>query len=321
MNFEEFYKILIQERITKWLEILPAKLNQFQPTQLKGSFKDWYKIILNIPIIIPECVDLENSITAVNNKISKKKIISIEKLLKKLVPWRKGPFFLYGIKIDAEWCSNLKWERVLKHIPSLADRLVLDVGCGNGYYLLRMLGIKAKLTIGVDPNLLVYFQFEAIKKLLGNKLPAYLLPFPLEKLPPTEKFDTVFSMGVIYHKRSPLDHLIQLKNQLVSGGELILETLIFTHEEESQAFMPHKSYANMRNVWFIPSSAAIKIWLERCGFKEIRIVDYTKTSSLEQRRTPWANVNSLSDFLDINNPNKTIEGYQAPLRAIIIARK
>ncbi|WWO99957.1 MAG: tRNA 5-methoxyuridine(34)/uridine 5-oxyacetic acid(34) synthase CmoB [Candidatus Dasytiphilus stammeri] len=320
MNFESFYKILIQERLMKWLEILPVQLNKIQPEQFRGSFKDWYKIVLNIPIIIPKVVDLKNSITAINHTIDKNHLIRIEQLLHKLGPWRKGPFFLYGITIDAEWCSNLKWERVFKHISSLSGRMVLDVGCGNGYYLLRMLGADAKLTIGVDPNLLNFFQFKAIKQMLGNKLSAYLLPLSLEQLPSCEIFDTVFSMGVIYHKRSPLDHLIHLKNQLVSGGELILETLIW-REETSKIFMPRKRYANMRNVWFIPSAGAIKIWLDRSGFKDIRIVDYTKTTLLEQRSTVWANVDSLSNFLDINNPDQTIEGYPAPLRAIIIARK
>jgi tRNA (mo5U34)-methyltransferase len=31
-------------------------------------------------------------------------------------------------------------------------------------------------------------------------------------------------MGVLYHRRSPLEHLWQLKDQLVNGGELVLET-------------------------------------------------------------------------------------------------
>ncbi|WWO95463.1 MAG: tRNA 5-methoxyuridine(34)/uridine 5-oxyacetic acid(34) synthase CmoB [Candidatus Dasytiphilus stammeri] len=320
MNFNSFYKILIQEHFLKWLEILPTQLNKFKSTSFKGLLKDWYKIVLKIPIIIPELLDLKNNITAINNNICNNTIIMIEKLLQRLVPWRKGPFFLYGINIDAEWCSNLKWERVFKHISSLAGRRVLDVGCGNGYYLLRMLGADAKLTIGVDPNLLSCFQFQAIKKLLGNNLSAYLLPLSLEQLPSSETFDTVFSMGVIYHKRSPLDHLRDLKNQLISGGELILETLILTGEE-SKIFMPSKRYANMRNIWFIPSATALTIWLDRCGFQNIRIVDYTKTTSLEQRCTSWANVNSLSDCLDPKNANQTIEGYPAPLRAIIIARK
>ncbi|WWO97498.1 MAG: tRNA 5-methoxyuridine(34)/uridine 5-oxyacetic acid(34) synthase CmoB [Candidatus Dasytiphilus stammeri] len=320
MNFESFYKILIQEHLMKWLEILPVQLNKFQPTQFIGSLKDWYKTVLNIPIIIPEVVDLKNSITAINHTIDNNKIIMIERLLHKLAPWRKGPFFIYGINIDAEWCSNLKWERVLKHISSLSGRMVLDVGCGNGYYLLRMLGADAKLTIGIDPNLLFFFQFQAIKKMLGNKLSAYLLPLSLEQLPSCKNFDTVFSMGVIYHKRSPLDHLIHLKNQLVSGGELILETLVL-RGEESKIFIPSKRYANMRNVWFIPSASALKIWLDRSGFKDIRIVDYTQTTLLEQRSTIWANVDSLSNGLNINNPDQTIEGYPAPLRAIIIAKK
>jgi tRNA (mo5U34)-methyltransferase len=42
-----------------------------------------------------------------------------------------------------------------------------------------------------------------------------LLPLGIEQLPALNAFDTVFSMGVLYHRRSPLDHLWQLKDQLV----------------------------------------------------------------------------------------------------------
>ena len=45
------------------------------------------------------------------------------------------------------------------------------------------------------------------------------------------------------------------------------------------------------------------------------------TSTEEQRRTEWMVTESLADFLDPNDPTKTIEGYPAPLRAVLIARK
>ncbi len=80
-------------------------------------------------------------------------------------------------------------------------------------------------------------------------------------------------------------------------------------------------YAQMRNVYFIPSAAALKMWLEKCGFIDVRIVDACVTSTEEQRRTEWMTTESLADFLDPQDQRKTVEGYPAPLRAVIIATK
>ncbi len=183
-----------------------------------------------------------------------------------------------------------------------------------------MLGEGARLCIGIDPSHLFLLQFEAVRRLMGNDQRAHLLPLGIEQLPMLEAFDTVFSMGVLYHRRSPLDHLIQLKDQLVAGGELILETLVIEGDETS-VLVPVDRYAQMRNVYFFPSAKALKVWLEQVGFEEVRIVDENTTSTEEQRTTSWMTHNSLPDYLDPQDPNKTVEGYPAPRRAILVAKK
>ncbi|MCK5863518.1 MAG: DUF1698 domain-containing protein, partial [Marinobacter adhaerens] len=50
-------------------------------------------------------------------------------------------------------------------------------------------------------------------------------------------------------------------------------------------------------------------------------VDVTPTTTDEQRSTDWMRFNSLQDFLDPNDPSKTVEGYPGPLRATVIAEK
>ncbi len=154
--------------------------------------------------------------------------------------------------------------------------------------------------------------------MMGNDQRAHLLPLGIEQLPELQAFDTVFSMGVLYHRRSPLDHLIQLKNQLVPGGELILETLVIEGDENA-VLVPHDRYAQMRNVYFFPSARALKVWLEKVGLKMIRIVDENVTTIGEQRTTEWMTHNSLPEYLDQNDPSKTVEGYPAPRRAILVA--
>ena len=88
-------------------------------------------------------------------------------LLLELAPWRKGPFDIDEIHIDAEWRSDLKWARLADHIEPLEGRNVLDVGSGNGWYAMQMRQEGARLVIGVDPTLLFLVQFEAVRRLTG----------------------------------------------------------------------------------------------------------------------------------------------------------
>ncbi|MCX8963545.1 tRNA 5-methoxyuridine(34)/uridine 5-oxyacetic acid(34) synthase CmoB [Erwinia psidii] len=320
MDFGNFYQLIAQGPLAPWLETLPAQLAAWQREQLHGHFKNWDRAVEYLPLVEPETLDLVHSVTADSSQLSERQRAGIEKLLRNLMPWRKGPYSLYGVHIDTEWRSDWKWQRVLPHISPLAGRTVLDVGCGSGYHMWRMIGTGAHLVVGIDPMQLFLCQFEAVRKLLGNDRRAHLLPLGIEQLPELKAFDTVFSMGVLYHRRSPFDHLLQLKNQLVSGGELVLETLVVEGDDRT-VLVPGERYAQMRNVWFIPSTDALKNWLEKCGFVDVRIVDRSLTATDEQRRTSWMTSESLAEFLDPQDRNKTVEGYPAPLRAVLLARK
>ena len=320
IEFGRFYQQIATGPLASWLEVLPAQIAAWQRENLHGKFRDWEKSVDYLPLLEPQTLDLLHSVSANADNLSDRQRLGIENLLRNLMPWRKGPYSLYGTEIDTEWRSDWKWDRVLRHISPLTHRTVLDVGCGSGYHMWRMLGAGAKLVVGIDPMQLFLCQFEAVRKLLGDDRRAHLLPLGIEQLPALQAFDTVFSMGVLYHRRSPLDHIMQLKNQLVSDGELVLETLVIEGDENA-VLVPGERYAQMRNVYFIPSAAALKSWLEKCGFVDVRIADYAVTSVEEQRRTAWMTSESLAEFLDPNDSSKTVEGYPAPLRAVLVARK
>lgn len=244
---------------------------------------------------------------------------ALEQALRGLIPWRKGPFELFGVQIDTEWRSDWKWARIAPHLD-LSGKRVLDVGCGNGYYQWRMLGAGADCVVGIDPNWLFFCQFLAMKHYLPE-LPAWHLPLALEELPEKlEGFDTVFSMGVLYHRRSPIDHLLALKDCLLRGGELLLETLVVEGDAQT-VLVPEDRYAQMRNVWFLPSVAALELWLRRAGFVDVRCIDVSVTSVEEQRSTGWMHFQSLPEFLDPQDHSRTIEGLPAPRRAALLARK
>lgn len=321
IDFGRFYQQIACGPLSAWLETLPAQIAAWQKEQLHGQFKQWTRAVEHLPELTPHRLDLQHGVTAeAQTPLPEGQKARVETLLRNLMPWRKGPFSLYDIHIDTEWRSDLKWDRVLPHISPLAGRTILDVGCGSGYHLWRMVGEGAKLAVGIDPMQLFLCQFEAVRKLLGDDRRAHLLPLGIEQLPALNAFDTVFSMGVLYHRRSPLDHLWQLKNQLVKDGELVLETLV-VEGDANTVLVPGERYAQMRNVYFIPSALALKNWLEKCGFVDVRIADHSFTTSEEQRRTDWMVTESLADFLDPQDSSKTIEGYSAPLRAVLVARK
>ena len=239
-----------------------------------------------------------------------------------LHPWRKGPFSLFGVHIDTEWRSDWKWARVAPHLSPLERRLVLDVGCGNGYYGWRMCAAGARCVIGIDPTIVYTMQYLAIARYLDAARPAFahaLLPARLEDLPPgSGAFDTVFSMGVLYHRRDPAEHLRALRSHLRERGELVLETLIVA-DGCAQVLIPDGRYARMRNVWHIPDTPQLLGWLDCAGFHAPRIVDVTPTTVAEQRTTPWMRFDSLAQALAPGDPARTIEGYPAPLRCTVIA--
>ena len=242
-------------------------------------------------------------------------IIALEKLL----PWRKGPFMFNDVKLESEWQGDLKWRRISKNIKPLVNKNVLDVGSGNGYFTLRMAMEGAKKALGIDPFLLFNYQFQAIKSLIDSPLEAMVLPIRLEDMPKKPIFDSVFSMGVLYHQRDHMNHLNNLKAMMAPGAELILETLV-VDGEKGYSLIPNDRYARMRNVHCLPSIETLKSWLIDANFQNIKVIDVTKTSPKEQRKTCWIGKNaaSLQDFLDPNNSSYTIEGHPAPTRAIII---
>ncbi|QPK62143.1 tRNA 5-methoxyuridine(34)/uridine 5-oxyacetic acid(34) synthase CmoB [Methylomonas sp. LL1] len=319
MDYSPFYQVLEQAGGAAWVKWISEQVEIAFDQQSHGDLARWQKVVDGLPNLSPSSVDLLESVRIGNcEDLSDQLRSRLRESLQQLHPWRKGPYRVFGIDVDTEWRSDWKWDRLKNHISPLHNRAVLDVGCGNGYHCWRMLGAGARLAVGVDPTLLNIMQFKALRKLYGDAA-IYLLPLGIEQMPAEMKFfDTVFSMGVLYHRRSPIDHLLELKGCLRAGGELVLETLV-VKGDASTVLLPERRYAQMRNVWFLPSIEALMLWMRRCGFKNVRLCDVSKTTVQEQRGTEWMRFNSLRDFLDPTNDELTCEGLPAPVRAIIIA--
>ena len=242
----------------------------------------------------------------------------ILKTAKKLIPWRKGPFKIFGLEIDSEWQSNIKYNLIRPYF-NLKDKVVADIGCNNGYYMFRMLEDKPKRLIGFDPSPLTLHQFEFINHFVKSDIVYEMLGVEhLEFY--NHKFDFIFMLGVLYHRPDPVGTLKSLARGLNSKGEILIDTFMIDGEDEI-CLTPNKRYSKIPNIYFIPTIPALKNWLERAGFENIEVIATTVTTSEEQRKTEWSFDQSLEDFLDENDKTKTVEGYPAPKRVYVKARK
>jgi len=305
--------------LAAWIPLLAEQFERGLSTDRFGDLPRWRKAIASLPNLEADSVYLNASRVGCSGPIDEARRAQLEGALRGLHPWRKGPFDLFGVHIDTEWRSDWKWDRLLPGLDSLAGKRVLDVGCGSGYHCWRMLGAGASEVIGIDPTPLFILQFKAIQRYLRQPN-IHVLPVAMEQLPrPLRAFDTVFSMGVLYHRRSPFDHLQELRDALAPGGQLVLETLVVDGDANT-VFVPPKRYARMGNVWFLPSAEALCGWLEKAGLKNPKVIDVNVTSIEEQRSTQWMTFHSLEQFLDPNDHSRSIEGHPAPMRALVTAQ-
>ncbi len=322
IDFSPFYKRVADTPLQPIADTLPELLEPRFSEKRHGDLPRWLNALAALPELDPVHIDFNADAITVGNAQScdDETRQKIETCLRQLMPWRKGPFSIHGVEIDTEWRSDWKWDRIKHHIQNLQGRTVLDIGCGSGYHCWRMAGAGAELVIGIDPSPLFVVQHQAIKHFVGDHN-TFVLPLGIEHLPPKlAAFDTVFSMGVLYHRRSPLDHLIELRECLTPGGELVLETLVIDGQL-GETLMPESRYAKMRNVWFIPSCPTLELWLQRSGFSNIKLADVSTTTVEEQRSTLWMQYESLADYLAPDDCSKTVEGYPAPKRAIFTATR
>ncbi len=319
---------LLQQRLTRhgmgrWAVQFVCRLHRYY-AQLRchGDYPAWQQAIAGLAEITPSQVVLDADWIRIGSADDCPANVQreLEQVIAVLRPWRKGPYTLFGIDLDAEWRSDYKWRRLQGRISSLQGRCVLDVGCGNGYFGWRMLAAGADLVIGLDPVLRYVMQYHLIQKYL-RQYAFTLLPCRLEDvLDEHLQFDTVFSMGVLYHHPAPETHLRHVFDVLRPGGELILETLI-VDDSYAEKLRPTTRYARMKNISIIPSIQTLTSWLTCCGYRQAMLADVSRTTPAEQRVTRWSGTQSLINFLDKNDNHLTIEGYPAPQRAILIAQK
>jgi len=297
-------------------------LNKLRQERIKclgwKNIKPYWEAILALPSPSTVEIKLGNSVEIIISGLTDEDEKNIYNSAKLMHPWRKGPFQLSKTFIDSEWRSNLKYDLLRPHFD-LKDKIVGDIGCNNGYYLFRMMEDNPKRLVGFDPSAIPFCQFKFLNHFIKSDIVFELLG--VEHVEFYEhKFDTLFCLGVLYHRADPIGMLKSLYKGLNQGGELILDTFMIDGEEDV-CLTPRDRYSKMNNIYFIPTVSALKNWCYRAGFEEIEVLAMVKTEHEEQRKTEWIQTQSLNDFLDKNDQNKTVEGYPAPKRVYIKAKK
>ncbi len=313
--FQKDPKTIDRDQLRKLQDAQKHKFSQEIHLKTLNSLKD-------LPSIRPSILDFESETITIG---SSKDLNGNEKehlylKLKSLIPWRKGPFNLFDINIDAEWKSHLKWNRLAPFLPDLKGKRILDVGCNNGYFMFKMASLLPEFVLGIDPMIPNYAQFKLLNHFANQPHLQFELWGQEDLIHFHHMFDVIFSMGIIYHHRNPIQQLLTLKKALRPGGHLILET-IGINGSESHALFPEDRYAKMPNVWFVPTKSCFINWVKRAKFKNIEFLSENELTSNEQRLTSWCPPprQSLSDFLDPMDPTKTIEGHPAPKRFLLRA--
>jgi tRNA (mo5U34)-methyltransferase len=297
VNLEEIRQE--RQKWMTWKNILPLReaLDALESVECTCSFGDTVNIKSRIPI---------------DEAFASK----IERIAKMMMPWRKGPFEIFDLFIDTEWQSFLKYNLLEPHFD-LKGKRVADIGCNNGYYMFRMLAHEPSKIVGFDPSALYKCQFDFINHFVKSDIKFELLG--VEHLPfYEEKFETVFCLGVLYHRPDPIGTLKALAKGMQKGGELFLDTFMIEGEGDI-CLTPESTYSKIPNIYFVPTIKALKNWCLRAGFSDIEVLSVTVTTEDEQRATPWIEGESLGSFLDKEDPSKTVEGYPAPKRVYIKA--
>lgn len=297
-------------------------LKQRWVNQEKKGFLRYRKPFLELAKYQASAIDLAQDAVKIGDKdeVSCQQRQEIRELLRAFMPWRKGPFQVFGIDIDAEWRSELKWNRIAGAMPDLQGKIVADIGCNNGYYMFRMAHLRPRLVLGFEPGVQHYYCFKALNAMAGcSNLEIDLLG--VEHIDLFAKcFDVIFLMGIIYHRPSPIDTLRSIASALAPGGVLILETQAIPGSDE-MALFPESTYAKAPGIYFVPTASCLQNWLSKAGFTKIEILASTPMTCQEQRPTEWMVFESYQDFIDPQQPEKTVEGYPAPLRLAVKAYK
>ncbi len=253
-------------------------------------------------------------------QLSKSQKIDLQYCLRLFIPWKKGPFNFFNIKVHSEWNSSLKWERIKPYLGPLEGENIADIGCHNGYFMFKMLPLKPKQVVGFDPVIKLFYNFHFIQNFVQS--PELIFePLGVEHIRHYRSyFHKVLCLGILYHLKDPVTALLKIHRSLKSGGKIIVDCQGIIGEG-SYCLFPSKKYAGAGGVWFVPTKECVINWLKRAQFKEIFCFYDEALDCTEQKPSSWAPVASLEHYLKKEDSSLTVEGYPAPRRFYLVGTK
>lgn len=282
-------------------------------TQLQNSSYESYQRSLEQAkgYIGGEC-DLSGTAPTVSGSLSIEQQAELKELLEVFIPWKKGPFNIFGEEVDSEWRSDIKWDRFVPHLGSLKGKVIADIGCHNGYFMFRMAEHQPSAVYGFEPVAKNFYNFQVLNSFFKQSMLHYeLLGVEHTHFFPNA-FDSIFCLGILYHHTDPIGLLRKLKLSLRKGGSLFIDCQGIAGDDPV-AYVPQGKYAGARGIWFLPTLSCLTNWIRRAGFQSVEVIYSDQLDVKEQRASSWAPIKSLSEFL---TPclSKTIEGHPAPHR-------
>ena len=243
----------------------------------------------------------------------------INKIIEQLTPWRLGDYLIFNNLIKSEWNCDFRWKLIDKYIPFLNNKKVADIGANNGYFSFRLLEFNPSQLLCFEPNDLYNLQLYFIASLLKNNSIKIIKNGVENLINYDSSFDFILFMGVLYHRENPIETLKNIYFALKANGVAIVESICIEGDSDLVLF-PYKSYAKMKNIWYIPSESVLKYWCEIAGFRYIqKIFNYYVTED-HQKKSEHSPNESLSDFLS-EDGLKTVEGYPPPYKVGYLCKK
>ncbi|MAK94514.1 MAG: tRNA 5-methoxyuridine(34)/uridine 5-oxyacetic acid(34) synthase CmoB, partial [Gammaproteobacteria bacterium] len=121
----EFQKILKNAGQSRLNPLLPFVAGPFLDGIKQGDWARWRQRLARLPRHTPSRVQLADTISIGQpSDLTAAEQSALREQLKEFIPWRKGPFDLFGIDIDSEWRCEMKWSRLEHLIAPLEGRTV-----------------------------------------------------------------------------------------------------------------------------------------------------------------------------------------------------